>query len=134
MNLRTIVMLGCLVGLVAAAHATLVIKPEPVQVTGQTAIVKLELKNTFTNAVESARAAVFVSDENGKVVGQATRWIVGGTADRPALEPDKETAFHFVVPLSGEFSTNLQVRILPSRLIFKGGRMGNPAKDFQIVQ
>jgi hypothetical protein len=53
---------------VAAAQAQLAVTVSPLQVTGDKAIVPLELKNQFTQGVASARAAVLLLDEQGKLV------------------------------------------------------------------
>lgn len=100
--------------------------------TGTKAVVNLTIKNTFTNAVESARAAVFLMDDQGKVVGQATRWVIGGAKDRPALEPDKETTCHFVVPLNKATSGTLQTRVLFNRLILAGGRSADGTREVTV--
>jgi hypothetical protein len=53
--------------------------------------------------------------EQGRVVGQAVRWVIGGTKDKPALAPAKETMFNFVIPLQRpNASTNLQAKVTAS--------------------
>src|SRR5512144_3095202 len=84
----------------AVARAGLTLKIAEPKTYGQKTIVKMELLNTFTNNIDSIRAAVFLLDENGKIVGQETRWIVGGTKERPGLSPDGKTTFHFVLQSS----------------------------------
>jgi hypothetical protein len=42
-------------------------------ITGSKAVVALATKNTFTDQTESARAAVFLLDGQGKMVGQSTK-------------------------------------------------------------
>ena len=69
------------------AEAKLEVKVSEPKTTGKKALIKLELKNTFTEKIESARAVVFLLDDQGKVVGQMTRWVIGGTKDKPALVP-----------------------------------------------
>jgi hypothetical protein len=61
------------------ASAQLAVKVSPVKVTGTKAVVPLAIKNEFGEKIESARAAVFLLDENGKMIGQATKWVIGGT-------------------------------------------------------
>ena len=78
----------------SVAHASLFLKLAEPKTYGQKTIVKMELQNTFTNSIESVRAAVFLLDDKGKIVGQETRWIVGGTKERLALAPDKKVTFH----------------------------------------
>src|SRR5262249_23506027 len=71
---------------------------------GQKTILKLDLHNTFTNVIEAGRAVLFLLDDSGKVVGQETRWIIGGTKDRPPLATNAKTTFTFVVQSSKPFT------------------------------
>src|SRR5262245_13016573 len=82
----------------AVANAELSVKVEDLQPAGTKAILKLTMKNTYSTTVESARAAVFLLDDNGKVVGQKTEWVIGGTKDRPPLAPNGTNVFNFVIP------------------------------------
>jgi hypothetical protein len=110
-------------------HAALkiaVAEPKPY---GQKAILKMELHNTFTNAIESARAFVFLLDDKGKVVGQETRWIVGGTKDRPSLAQNANSTFNFVVQSSQPFTST---KITVTRMVLEGGRLADVNKDVQI--
>lgn len=125
---------------VMAAQAQLAITVSPVKVAGQKAIVQLSLKNTFTEKIESARATVFLMDGEGKMVGQATRWVIGGTKDRPALKPDNETKFNLVVERrasKGEGQTapaQLKAKIAFTRLVLEGGKSVDPNRNAQIQQ
>lgn len=121
------------------AQAQLAVTVSPVKVTGQKAIVPLAMKNTFTEKVESARATVFLVDDQGKVIGQATRWVIGGTKDRPALEPGKETTFHLVVErraskAGGQAVPQLKAKVAFTRLVLQGGKSVDPNKSVQIQQ
>lgn len=103
------------------------------KVTGSKAVVKLELKNTFAEKVESARAVCFLADEQGKVVGHATQWVIGGTKDRPTLEPGKEAVFNFVVSSEKIITaTNLTAKVSLNRLVLDGGRLVDPVKNVLI--
>jgi hypothetical protein len=102
------------------ARAALTVKlGEPKQV-GKKAIIKMTMKNTFTEKIESARAQIFLLDDQGKVVGQAVRWVIGGTKDKPALAPDTETTLNFVVSSDKPFATN---KVTFTRLILDGGKI-----------
>src|SRR5882724_4977164 len=70
-------------------NAQLAVTVSPPRIIGQKAIVPLALKNGFTEKIESARAAVFLFDEQGKMAGQATRWVIGGSKEIPGLAPGK---------------------------------------------
>jgi len=111
------------------ASADLTVKVGPPKTYGQKTIVKMELRNTFTNAVESARAVVFLLDDNGKVVGQETRWIIGGTKDRPSLAPDAKTTFNFVVQTTKPFTKS---KITVTRIVLEGGKLADVNTDVQI--
>jgi len=128
---RAFVCLLLLAG-VGVASAALSVKVAEPKSTGTKAVVNLTMKNTFTNAVESARAAVFLMDDQGKVVGQATRWVIGGAKDRPALEPDKDTTYHFVVPLNKAMSGALQTRVPFNRLILAGGQSAGTPREVTV--
>ena len=52
-----------------AASAQVAVSVSPVKVAGQRAIVPLAMKNNFAEKIESARAAVFLLDDQGKMVG-----------------------------------------------------------------
>jgi hypothetical protein len=101
----------------------------PPKTVGQKAVTKLELKNSYAEKIESARATLFLLDDQGKVVGQATQWVIGGTKERPALEPGKETVFNFVVPTEKAFTT---IRLTFTRLILEGGKSVDATKGVVI--
>lgn len=105
----------------------------PVKIANQKAIVPMNLTNDFTEKIESARAVVFLMDEQGRMVGQRTDWIIGGLKERPALESGKGMEFNFVVtairPLT---TTNLTTRVVVSRILTEGGKTADPNKDVKI--
>jgi len=114
-------------------HAQLAVTVSPPKIAGQKAVVPLTMKNNLTDKIESARAVVFLLDEQGKMVGQKTDWVIGGRKERPALASSKETTYNFVItayrPLT---STNLTTKISVSRLILEGGKIADVNKDVQI--
>ena len=111
------------------ARAALTLKVAEPKTYGQKTIVKMDLRNTFTNTIESARAVVFLLDDNGKVVGQETRWIIGGTKDRPPLAPDAKTTFNFVVQANKPFT---KTKVTVTRLVLEGGKLADVNKDVEI--
>ena len=114
-------------GIVQAAFNVKVFEPKQV---GQKAVIKLTMKNTFTEKIESARAQVFLLDDKGKVVGQVTKWVIGGTKDKPALTADAETTFNFGVSMDKPFTTN---KVTFTRLILEGGKVVDVNQNVQIV-
>ena len=117
------------------ATAQLAVRVMPPKVVGQKAIVELAMTNQLAVKVESARAMCFLLDEQGKMVGQSAKWIIGGTKDRPALEPKNGTTFSFVIPTPQLFTaTNLTTRVTFTRLVLAGGQVADPNKDIIIEQ
>jgi hypothetical protein len=114
------------------AQAQLNVKVLPVMVEGNKALVKLNLKNDLTNAVESARASVYLL--NGEsVVGQATRWVIGGTKGKPSLVPGATNSFFFVVSSDKSFPrTNLTAKVNFTRVVLQGGALADMEKDVKI--
>jgi len=114
-----------------AASAQLTVTVSEVKVVGQKAVVPLALKNGFTEKIESARGAVFLLDAEGKVVGQAARWIIGGDTNGGALAVGATNSFQFVVPTGGKpFVTN---RFTITRINLANGKIANPVSDVRIL-
>jgi hypothetical protein len=117
----------------SAAHAQLAVTVSPPNIMGQKAVVPLTMRNGFTEKVESARAVVFLLDEQGKMVGQGTRWVIGGDQNKPGLAVGATTAFHFTIASDKPFtSTNLTPKVIFSRLILEGGKVADVNKSVQI--
>jgi len=114
-------------------HAQLALTISPPKVASNKAVVKLGLTNNLPEKIESARAVVFLLDDQGRMVGQKTDWIVGGTKDSPSLEPGKGTDFNFVVttihPLT---ATNLTTRVTVTRILLEDGKVADVNKDVTI--
>ena len=118
------------------AQAQLAVTVSPVKVAGQKAIVPLGMKNNFSEKVESARAVCFLLNEQGKMVGQSTKWVIGGTKDRPALSAGATNAFNFVIASpdsSGFTSTNLTAKIQFSRVVLEGGKLADVTKEVSVT-
>ena len=112
-----------------AVAAQLVVTVSPPKIVGNKAVVKLEMKNDFTNRIESARAAVFLLDEKGKMLGQSTKWVIGSGAGRPDLASDSTNSFNFVITASKPFeTTNLTVKLTFNHLILDGGKLADPTR------
>lgn len=107
----------------ATARAELAVTVSSVKTTGRKAVLTLGLTNFFPEKIESARATVFLFDDAGKVTGQSTRWIIGGSPDIPGLNPNAGTQFHFVVEADKPFATN---RVFVNRVVLSGGRVITP--------
>ncbi|MGH7991228.1 MAG: hypothetical protein ACREDS_13685 [Limisphaerales bacterium] len=93
------------------------------------------MRNGFAKNIESARAICFLLDDQGKMVGESARWVIGGTKSRPALEPKQAASFNFVITSPHPFTTtNLIAKISFSRLILEGGASVNPNAEVTIEQ
>ena len=68
------------------------------------------------------------------MVGQTTRWIIGGTGEKAGLAPGATNAFNFVVAAAKPLtSTNLTARVSFSRVVLEGGRLADVAKQVTIT-
>lgn len=115
------------------ASAQLAVTVSPVKVAGQKAIVPLVMKNNFPEKIESARGVVFLMDDQGKMVGQKTGWMIGGTRERPALEAGKEATYNFVITANRPLTTtNLTAKVTINQLILTGGKIADVNKDVRI--
>jgi len=116
-----------------AAQAQLSITVSSPKVTGQKAVVPLALKNNLSEKIESARAAVFLLDDQGKMVGQATKWVIGGSEGKSGLAAGATNAFHFVITTDKPFTTtNLAAKVNFTRVVLEGGKIADVTKDVQI--
>src|SRR5271166_5819643 len=77
---------------VQAQLAVTVLSPK---ITGQKAVVILAMTNHLAESVESARAVCFLLDDQGRMVGQSAKWVIG--QNKVGLEPKGGTTFNFVI-------------------------------------
>ena len=109
------------------ASAQLAVTVIPPKVVGQKAVVQLKMKNGLSNAVKSARAVCFLLDDQGKMVGQSTKWVVG--QNHTSLEPKAETTFNFVMTSPQPFTTtNLTAKVSFSRVVLDGDKLADVTK------
>jgi hypothetical protein len=113
--------------------AQLAVTVSPVKIVGQKVMVELKMKNSLSEKIESARAICFLLDDQGKMIGQSTKWVIGGTKDRPPLAPKKETTFNFVITNPQPFTTtNLTAKVSFNRVVLEGGQVVDANKNVQI--
>jgi hypothetical protein len=112
-----------------AAQATLTVQMDEPQWTGSKAIVKLSMRNTYTNSVQSARVAVFLLDEKGKVVGQKAQWVIGGNKEKPSLASEASTKFYVVIPAEKPFK---KAKVTFTRIILEDGRVIEAGKGYRM--
>ena len=113
------------------AKAELAVTVERSNKTPANAVIPLKLKNTFKEQITSARATVFLLNDQGKVVGQGTKWIIGGTKDAPPLAPDASTTYNFVIHTDKPFT---KTKVNVGRLILEGGKVVDPRKNVVIQE
>ena len=113
----------------SSASAALSVKLDKPKTTGSKAVVKLTMKNTFTEKIEGARATVFLIGEQDKIIGQRTAWVIGGTKDKPPLKPDATTTYNFVIDTDKPVTS---ARVIFNRVILEGGKLADPQKNVTI--
>jgi hypothetical protein len=114
---------------ILTTQAQLAVTVSPPKITGQKAIVSLAMTNNLVESVESARAVCFLMDEQGKMVGQSAKWVIGGVKDRPVLPSQAGTTFNFVItsPQSWK-TTNLTAKVSFSRVVLEGENLADATK------
>ena len=115
------------------ANAQLTVSVCAPRISGQKAVVPISMKNGFAEKVESARAAVFLLDQDGKMVGQGTRWVIGGGKDKAGLSAGATNTFQFVVTTDKPITTtNLTAKVSFNRVLLEGGKSVDVRKDVHI--
>jgi hypothetical protein len=116
------------------AGAELAVAVSPVKIAGQKAVVRLEIRNNFTNKIESALAVAFLTDDRGKVLGGANKWVIGGGQGKPGLEAGATNAFYFVITSARPFATtNLTAKVTFSRVVLSGGKLADTVQEVTIT-
>jgi hypothetical protein len=117
----------------ASASAQLAVTVTPPKVVGQKAVVQLKMKNQLAAKVESARAVCFLLDEQGRMVGQSTKWVIGGSQDKAGLAAAASRTFNFVVSSPQPWTTtNLTAKISFSRVVLSGGKLADVQRDVTV--
>jgi len=113
-------------------QAQLAVTVNSPKVTGQKTIVELSLKNDLSNEVESARAICLLLDQQGKMVGQSTKWVIG--QNKTHLDPKGEATFNFVITSPQPLvSSNLTAKVIFSRIVLDGGKLANVQQDVTVI-
>jgi hypothetical protein len=72
----------------------------------------------------------FLLDDQGKMVGQSTKWVVSKTG----LEPRGETTFNFVITNPQPFTTtNLTAKVSFNRIVLDGGKQADLTKQVTVT-
>lgn len=124
--------LGIALFCAVTAQAQLAVTVLPVKVTGQKALVPLTLANHLSDKVECARAVCFLLDDQGKLVGQSTKWVVG--QNKTGLEAGASNRFNFVITSSQPLtSTNLTAKVSFVRVLLKDGKLADLRRDLTVT-
>jgi hypothetical protein len=128
-----LILLGITLFFAVAANGQLLVAVSSPRVTGNTVVISLAMKNGLPEIVESARAAVFLLDDQGKMLNQATRWVIGGDALKTGLPAGGTNTFNFVMTSAKPItSTNLTAKVTFSRIVLEGGKLADPIKSVKI--
>jgi len=115
----------------STAVAQLAVNVLPPKTVGQKTVVTLELTNMLAEPIQSARAVCFLSDGQGKVVGQSAKWVIG--QDHLGLEPKCGTTFTFVLTSSQPWTTtNVTAKVSFSRVVLGGGKLADVQHDVTV--
>jgi hypothetical protein len=116
---------------IVKVQAQLAVTVSPPKIASQKAIVQLKMKNNLTNKVESARAICFLLDEQGQMVAQSTKWVIG--QNKSGLEPKAEATFNFVITSPQPFTTtNLTAKVSFSRVVLDGDKLADVRQKVSI--
>ena len=101
---------------------------------------ELAVSDVRKNAVafSEAEEAFFrgiLQERLSTLVGQSTRWVIGGSQDKPGLAAGATNAFHFVIASDKPFATtNLTAKVTFSRVVLEGGKVADVKKNVQVEQ
>ena len=133
MKSTRLILIGATLFLIGSGtRAQLSVAVLPSKIATQKAIIPLEMKNSFAEEIQSARAVLFLLDPDGNMISQATRWVIGGTKNTPGLMAGETKVFYFVITAQKPHTTNMSARIQFNRLILKGGRLADLTTELTV--
>lgn len=117
-------------------NADLLVLVNKPKVTGNKAVVSMQMENTFDVPIQSARATVFLVDDKNHVVGQSTtKWVIGGAKGKQALAAGHETAYNFVISaISSGSIANLTANVSFNRVVLANGKLADLTKQVIIAK
>jgi hypothetical protein len=129
-TLLIVILLGA-----CSAKANLLVTIGHTKTVGRKIITCVEFKNAFREKIESARATLFLVDEDGQVLGRATHWVIGGTKNLAGLSSGSTNTFNFVITSNRNLTTTyLTPKIHFDRIVLDGGKLADLPKDVTIEQ
>lgn len=67
------------------------------------------------------------------MVGQSTKWVIGGTTNHTDFAPGATNTFYFVLTVEKPITTtNLTTKVIFNRVVLEGGKLADAAKDVWI--
>lgn len=130
--MKLILKVGIVASIVFWAHiavAAFLVSVSAPKTYGEKSVISIRMENKFGKAIESARAVAFLMDDQGKVVGQQTRWILTASKDKPALAAGAKSSFNFVVQSEKPFT---RIKMIVTRVVLADGTLGDLNKDVTI--
>ena len=64
--------------------------------------------------------------------GLTQQWVIGKADTQHGLPPNQTTNFNFVVMTKSPATTNLQPKLVFSRIILEGGKLSDPSQSVQV--
>lgn len=117
------------------AQAQLAVTVSQPKVIGQKAIVTLAMKNGLSENIKSARAACFLMNEQGTMVGQSAKWVVNANQNKIGLPAGATNEFNFVITSSQPFATtNLTAKVSFSRVVLDNGQVADVLTTVSVKQ
>ena|SRR5437867_2792798 len=107
----------------ATCTAKLIVKVDEPKRTGQKTVIKVTMKNTFNQKIESARAQTLLISDQNQAGSPEARWVIGGSKDRPPLEPGATTTHNFVITTDKQFTLKA---VFFSKVVLEGGKELDP--------
>lgn len=115
-----------------ASWAELIVSVAPPIAVGDRTLVKLEMVNGFFETVKSARATCFLLNHEGKMVGQTSQWVIGGSNEKRSIKPGETNFFNIVIGIPNQSSTNLAAKVIFTHLNLENGVKRDPLADVVI--
>ena len=137
MNFKLLLIIVVFIVTALCANAHIEFRLTETEQVGQKALIKLELNNTYGQALKGARVWVFLMDQDGRVVGEKAQWIVGGNnatktdSQNSTLESGKRNEYAVAVNTlraQKEDEEPFTAKVTFSRLILNDGTLLNPQK------
>lgn len=90
------------------------------------------MTNELTNQIESARAVCLLLDQQGKMVGQSTKWVIG--QHNTHIIPGGRAKFDFVITTPRTLlASNLTAKVVFSRVILDGGKIADVRRTVEVM-